>query len=131
MSENLHKDHRKRVRKEFLLNSFDIETPHHKILEMLLFYAIPRKDTNELAHILMKEFGSLSGVIDAAPAQLQPQHAADDAVPAALVQLPGLLQTPGADVFLYADHGKNSFNRVACNCPYYSNFRCFLEGILL
>ena len=70
MSENLHKDHRKRVRKEFLLNSFDIETPHHKILEMLLFYAIPRKDTNELAHILMKEFGSLSGVIDAAPAQL-------------------------------------------------------------
>lgn len=70
MSENLHKEHRNRVRKEFLANGFDIDTPPHKILEMLLFYAIPRKDTNELAHILIKEFGSLSGVLDATPAQL-------------------------------------------------------------
>lgn len=65
MDENLHKEHRDRVRKEFLANGFDIDTPPHKILEMLLFYAIPRKDTNELAHKLLNEFGSLSAVFDA------------------------------------------------------------------
>lgn len=37
----------------------------HEALELLLFYAIPQKDTNELAHILINEFGSLDGVFDA------------------------------------------------------------------
>lgn len=70
MAENLHKDHRDRVRKEFLANGFDIDTPPHKILEMLLFYCIPRKDTNELAHKLLNEFGSLSAVFEASASQL-------------------------------------------------------------
>ena len=50
--ENPHKDHRERVRKEFLANGFSDSTPPHKILELLLFFAIPRKDTNEIAHAL-------------------------------------------------------------------------------
>ena len=37
----------------------------HQILEFILFYAIPRKDTNELAHVLIDTFGSLKGVFDA------------------------------------------------------------------
>ena len=37
----------------------------HNILELLLFYSIPRKDTNETAHLLLKRFGSLSAVFDA------------------------------------------------------------------
>ena len=37
----------------------------HNVLELLLFYAIPRKDTNELAHVLIDTFGSLKGVFDA------------------------------------------------------------------
>ena len=37
----------------------------HQILEMLLFYAIPRRDTNEIAHGLIKEFKDLAGVLDA------------------------------------------------------------------
>lgn len=39
--------------------------PPHKILELLLFYVIPRRDTNEIAHCLMERFGSLTGVFDA------------------------------------------------------------------
>ena len=44
--------------------------PAHNILELLLFYSIPRKDTNELAHRLLNEFGSLARVFDATYEQL-------------------------------------------------------------
>ncbi len=68
--DNPHKDHRKRVRKEFLENGFTNATPPHKILELLLFYGIPRKDTNEIAHALLTRFGSLSGVLEASTKEL-------------------------------------------------------------
>lgn len=66
MEKGVHDGHRKRLKEEFLANGFDENTPPHKILEMLLFYSIPRKDTNEIAHDLVNRFGgSVSGVIDA------------------------------------------------------------------
>ncbi len=37
----------------------------HEVLELLLFYAIPRRDTNELAHRLLDEFGTLDNVLNA------------------------------------------------------------------
>ena len=61
---SLHDGHRKRVIDTFLQNGMDGMHPH-EILEMLLFYAIPRKDTNETAHLLLDTFGSLSAVFDA------------------------------------------------------------------
>lgn len=60
----LHDGHRKRLVQRFLEEGLDSFEPHN-ILEMLLFYAIPRKDTNELAHRLIDTFGSLNGVFDA------------------------------------------------------------------
>ena len=67
MDKNTHSGHRERMRKRYLnagnLDSFD----EHQILEMLLFYAIPRKDTNEIAHKMIKEFGSLEILINASP----------------------------------------------------------------
>ncbi|MBQ8497609.1 MAG: hypothetical protein IJ489_09175 [Clostridia bacterium] len=42
----------------------------HNVLELLLFYSIPQKDTNELAHSLIERFGSLSGVFDASAEDL-------------------------------------------------------------
>jgi len=71
MAKNLHDDHRERVRNEFLAHGFDDSTPLHKVLEMLLFYSIPRKDTNELAHELANRFGSLEGVLEASPEELK------------------------------------------------------------
>lgn len=63
-SDSPHKGHRDRMRKRFLLNDFDgFET--HEALELLLYYAVPRKDTNRLAHNLLERFGSLSAVLDA------------------------------------------------------------------
>ena len=42
-----------------------------QFLEMLLFYAIPRRDTNVLAHALLDRFNSLRGVLDADPSELE------------------------------------------------------------
>ncbi len=59
----IHDGHRGRLKAEFLARP---ETfPDHKLLELLLFYANPRGDTNPTAHELLGRFGSLAGVMDA------------------------------------------------------------------
>lgn len=63
-TDNVHKDHRERVRARFLRDGLD-NFDDHNALELLLFYAIPVKDTNTLAHNLINNFGSLSAVFDA------------------------------------------------------------------
>lgn len=60
----MHENHRDRTKKRFLTESLENFEPHN-ILELLLFYSIPQKDTNEIAHLLIERFGSLSGVFDA------------------------------------------------------------------
>ena len=60
----LHDGHRNRVKNRFLnegLTNFE----DHNVLELLLFYSIPRSDTNEIAHELLNKFGSLHGVFEA------------------------------------------------------------------
>ncbi len=42
----------------------------HELLEILLFYAIPRKNTNPIAHSLLNAFGSLEGVFSASKEKL-------------------------------------------------------------
>ena len=59
-----HDGHRQRLKNRFLSSSLEGFEPH-QILELLLFFAIPRQDTNEIAHALIDKFGSLSGVFDA------------------------------------------------------------------
>lgn len=61
---NPHKNHRARLRETFIKAGVD-DMPDHNLLELLLFYSIPRKNTNELAHRLISTFGSLSRVFDA------------------------------------------------------------------
>lgn len=65
---SIHQGHRKRFKEEFLARPDSF--PDHKLLELLLFYANPRGDTNPTAHALMERFGSLSGVLDATPEEL-------------------------------------------------------------
>ncbi len=62
---NFHEGHRERVRKRILADPELKSFSPHEVLEFLLFYAVPRKDTNELAHKLIHAFGSLSAVFDA------------------------------------------------------------------
>lgn len=63
-SQNIHKDHRARLKLQFLHNGFDSLTDVQK-LETLLFFSIPQKDTNPIAHALLDEFGSLQNVLSA------------------------------------------------------------------
>ncbi len=65
---SIHDGHRKRFKGEFLARPDSF--PDHKLLELLLFYANPRGDTNPVAHGLMDRFGSLAGVMDALPEEL-------------------------------------------------------------
>ena len=59
----LHSGHRSRIRDKFVASEFD-NFNDHEIIEMLLFYSIPRVDTNPIAHELLNHFGSLSSVLD-------------------------------------------------------------------
>ena len=64
MPDHDHVGHRKRLKKRFReegLDHFEL----HNVVELLLFYSIPQGDTNDLAHTLMKRFGSLSGIFNA------------------------------------------------------------------
>lgn len=63
-TENLHKNHRKRIKTKFLQSGLDGFT-EHEILELLLYFSIPQADTNPTAHRLINTFGSLSGVLEA------------------------------------------------------------------
>lgn len=70
-SQNLHSGHRQRLRQAYLQrggeNLYD-----HQLLELLLTYALPRRDTNGIAHRLLSRegFGSLKGVLSADVHQL-------------------------------------------------------------
>jgi len=63
-NDNVHSGHRSRVRKKFLDNGIDSFEPH-EVLELLLFYAVPMKNTSILAHKLLDSFGSISAIFDA------------------------------------------------------------------
>ena len=70
----VHDGHRERMKSRFVeagLEGFN----DHNALEMLLFYAVPRKDTNELAHRLLKHFGSLAGGFEASYEETGPYGA--------------------------------------------------------
>ena len=60
----VHDGHRRRLKDRFLehgLENFnDINA-----LELLLFFSIPRRDTNEIAHALLDRFGSLKAIFAA------------------------------------------------------------------
>lgn len=62
--QNPHAGHRQRKKAQFRESGLDSFAPH-EALELLLYYAIPRSDTNALAHELLHSFGSLDGVFKA------------------------------------------------------------------
>ncbi len=60
----MHEGHRERLREKILTSPSSLQP--HEILEALLFYAIPRKNTNEIAHDLLNRFnGNLRAVFEA------------------------------------------------------------------
>ena len=67
---SIHTGHRQRLKDRFRregLDNFD----ELYVLELLLYYCIPQTDTNPIAHRLLDHFGSLTGVLEASPAELE------------------------------------------------------------
>ena len=69
-TKNNAKGHRERVRKKFLENGFN-GLEDYEVLELLLFYVIPRKDTKAIAKELIKRFKTLANVLKADTLELK------------------------------------------------------------
>lgn len=88
---NIHNGHRERLRNRFIeqgLNGFD----DVNALELLLFYAIPRKDTNPIAHALLERFGSLDGVFEAPVQELAQVPGVGENAAALINMLPQMMR---------------------------------------
>lgn len=66
----MHEQHRKRMRDRFLQGESFESFAVHELLEMFLYYSIPRTDTNPIAHELLERFGSLKGIFNASVDEL-------------------------------------------------------------
>lgn len=67
---SIHTGHRQRLKDRFLKEGLD-GFNELNALELLLFYCIPQKDTNPLAHRLLDHFGSFYAVLNASPQELE------------------------------------------------------------
>ena len=81
--------HRQRLRDRFNgsgLSAFE----DHEVLELLLTYAVPRKDVKPIAHALLDHFGSISNVLDAPSAELAKVDGVGDCAATLLHLMPAL-----------------------------------------
>lgn len=111
-SDNVHEGHRGRLRRrarEEGLDGFD----DHQVLELCLFFCIPRRDTNALAHVLIDRFGSLSGVFEADPVDLAAVEGMGEGAATFLAMLPGLTRRYATDRVRQDRHALTSSERAA------------------
>ncbi|MBQ9992780.1 MAG: RadC family protein [Firmicutes bacterium] len=85
----LHQEHRERVKKKVREIGL-ANLPEHEVLEYLLFFSIPWKDVNPLAHVLINKFGSLAGVLDASYEELLKVNGIGEHSAIFLSSLPGV-----------------------------------------
>lgn len=83
----VHKGHRQRLRDRFRDEGLD-NFADHEVMELLLFYCIPRQNTNPIAHRLIEKFGSLSQVLDATPEELMGVEGVGEAAALFLATIP-------------------------------------------
>ena len=100
----IHDGHREKMRRRFQENGLD-GFAEHEALELLLFYAIPRRDTNQTAHLLLQRYGSLSNVFSAPVEDLQKVEGVGESAAVFLKLVPecvkkARLNSAGRDVVL-------------------------------
>lgn len=67
---SIHEGHRKRLKDRFRAEGLDNFDERH-VLELLLFYCVPRQDTAPLAKRLLEHFGSVAQVLEASVEELE------------------------------------------------------------
>lgn len=104
MEKNVHAGHREKVRQRFIeegLDSFE----DHQVLEILLFYAIPRRDTNELAHKLLERFGTLEAIFDSSVEEIMDKGQVSKNTAVLIAMIPHLSKR-----LLLIKEGKNPYS---------------------
>ena len=87
----IHDGHRAKMRQRFLKGGLE-NFADHEALELLLYYAIPRRDTNPIAHALMERYGSLSAVLAAPVDDLKKVEGVGESAAVLLKMIPQLTQ---------------------------------------
>jgi DNA repair protein RadC len=80
---SLHEGHRRRLRERFCKGGFD-SLADYEVIELLLTLCIPRRDVKGVAKALLKEFGSVRGVLDAPAEALRRTKGIGEVAPVAL-----------------------------------------------
>jgi DNA repair protein RadC len=91
MSKNLHAGHRKRVKEKYVKHGID-PFADHELLELLLFYCIPMRDTNEIAHKILREFGTLHNLFEANPLDISRKCKVTENTAILISMIPSLAQ---------------------------------------
>lgn len=86
-----HAGHRERMRRQLKTSGMD-SLSDVQVLEVALYYAIPRRDTNELAHTLLARFGTLAGVFDASYEELTSIPGVGENAAALIMLVPQILK---------------------------------------
>ena len=82
---SIHDGHRDRMRRQLKTSGMD-SLSDVQVLEVLLYYAAPRGDTNPTAHALLSRFGTLDSVFSAPESELKKVNGVGDAA-AQLIRL--------------------------------------------
>lgn len=93
---SIHEGHRQRMKEHAVSEGIDDLDPHN-VLELLLFYAIPRVDTNEIAHTLINTFGGISEVFDASYEDLIKMDRITPNAACLIKLIPGILRAYSLD----------------------------------
>jgi len=87
----VHDGHRERLRRSYLEHGL-MSMNDINALELLLFYALPRRDTNVLAHQLLERFGSLDGVFSASIEELCELEGIGETAAALITLIPEIMK---------------------------------------
>lgn len=95
-----HDGHRRRLRKTASADGFLAAMDDVRVLETLLSYLIPRKDTHELARGLIERYGTLFGVVAAGEAELSAVPDMTRGAAEVVARLADIVSAPGANVYI-------------------------------
>lgn len=118
----VHDGHRDRLRQSFLEHGL-MSMNDINALELLLFYAIPRRDTNEIAHHLLDRFGSLDGVFSAPAEELQEVDGIGENAAALLTLIPEIMKKSRVSKAREIRQIRSSDDAGAYLLPYFMNER--------
>ena len=118
----VHDGHRDRLRQSYLEHGL-MSMNDINALELLLFYAIPRRDTNEIAHRLLDRFGSLDGVFSAPAEELQEVEGIGENAAALLTLIPEIMKKSRVSKAREIRQIRSSDDAGAYLLPYFLNER--------